>query len=107
MAAAVQACAKTGSGLSRDEAHLCAQLCEASKEVCRMSTKRLVGKAADRPLLQSCSADGTPMQVSTRVRQALPGGRVHQRAGKAGYEFLVASQFTRLIEGPGQSTTSV
>jgi hypothetical protein len=99
-------CAKAGHGLSRSEAHLSDKVCEVAKEVCRQSTARLVASCRHEPCLQSCACDGTPIQVSLQMQQHLPSGRLITRGGKASYEFLVASQFTRWVDAAGEAKTS-
>ena len=87
--------ARPTDALSRQDIRSMDQLCEVGKEVCRLSTGRLIGSAQDDPLMQSCSADGTPVTVSMAAAVNLPSGRVVRRFGKSSHEFLVSAQFTR------------
>lgn len=103
--ARIRKIAKAGHSLDRDEVREAHRVAEVSKAVCRQSCTRLVTQSAGRPLLQSCSGDGTPIQISTQCQQSLPNGRVIKRAGKCAHEFLIAFCFIRCIQLSGLAET--
>jgi len=107
MSEPISLCAKAGGALSRDQARLCDQVCEAAKEVCKQTTANLVASCEHEPCLQSCACDGTPIQVSLEMQAHLPNGRLIKRGGKASHEFLVASQFTRFVNAKGEALTAL
>ena len=87
MAELIQQMSKASHALSPAETSRCHAVCEVAKEVSRRSIVRLVSAANHRPCLQSCGADGTPIQVSLAMQLHLPSGRLVRRAGKASHEF--------------------
>jgi hypothetical protein len=100
-------CATASGPLDDAAKSACARMCEISKQTCRDGRDRLVTECSDAPCLQSCSADGTPIQVSHTIRTELPSGRVVTRAGKAAPEFLMAAEFTRAVDATDAVVTNV
>eukprot|EP00974_Lingulodinium_polyedra_P000472 47155-Lingulodinium_polyedra.AAC.1 len=64
--------------LTREGAREVAAACEAGKKVMQAKFRAVANEAQNRPLLQSHSCDGTPMNTKRRVSKQLPGGaKVH------------------------------
>jgi hypothetical protein len=103
----IQHYAKASASLSREEVRQVQRICEISKQVSKDSIARCIDASEHRPILHSCSADGTPIQVSLEVQQHLPNGRIIRRAGKAAHEFLVGNQFARYLDEYGKAHTSI
>ena len=98
----ISQCARASHTMSKQETQSCHSCCEVAKDVGKRKVARLVASCDHTPCLQSCAADGTPIQVSVAAQTHLPTGRVIRRAGKASHEFLRASQFVRCLdERPG------
>ena len=62
--------------------------CEVGKAVLRVAAAELVAAAHGAPILNSKSADGTPINVAVRYASVLPSGARVRRYGRAGEEFL-------------------
>ena len=103
----VRRLAAHAGALRRDEARDLEKACEVVKAVSKEALVELVASAGPVPMLQSCSADGTPMLVSHQLALQLPSGQVVRRGGKASLELLMAVQFTRLTRGNGATETVV
>lgn len=101
----ISKCAKAGGSLTKDELRSCNRVAEIMKEVCRQSTARLVAASQGAPVMQSCAADGTPIQVSVQCQQSLPSGRAVKIAGKCAHEFLIANSFVRMHTETGDAKT--
>ena len=56
--------------------------CEAAKETLLRGATRLVAESANRPMLASKSADGTPITVVHRMNITQPGGQKVHSSGK-------------------------
>jgi hypothetical protein len=98
--------ARPTPSLSRSEARELDHMAEVIKLVGQDCRKRLIADAVGQPCLQSCSADGTPVQVSEQAAAALPSGRLVRRYGKAAHEFLVMSEFVRRSLADGSVPTT-
>ena len=98
---------RASASLSREETRAMQQVCEVSKQVSKHSVSKLIQASDHRPCLQSCSADGTPIQVSVEVQKFLPtNGRIIRRSGKAAHEFLISVQFVRYVSELGDIRTA-
>ena len=92
--------------LHTKDARDAARACEVGKAVLRVAVAELVAAAQGAPILNSKSADGTPINVVVRYKSALPSGAKVKRYGRAGEEFLVKNQFLR-VDLPGKTVTRV
>ena len=59
--------ANTKRALDRDDVRDCKRVTEITKEVCKRDVNIFVAGTGDSVMLQSCSADGTPVQVSPSI----------------------------------------
>ena len=75
--------------LHMQDARDAARACEVGKAVLRVAAAELVAAAHGAPILNSKSADGTPINVVVRYKSVLPSGAKVRRYGRAGEEFLV------------------
>ncbi|CAK0861146.1 unnamed protein product [Prorocentrum cordatum] len=98
--------AKASHSLNRDEITQVQTVCEVAKEVCRRAVAAVVRDAEHGACLQSCSSDGTPIQVSQRVSARLPSGKVVKRFGRSSHEFLVGVQLVRHVAPSGELRTA-
>lgn len=105
MADLILGCARASHALSRDEIGQCHALAEVAKEVCKQSAAKFVAASQHAPMLQSCSCDGTPIQVSIAAQASLPNGRVIRRHGKSASEFLISHSFLRSHNESGDAST--
>ena len=87
-------CATTKT-LNVQDTRDCDKFAECVKIMLRQSAESFVQNAAGAPLLTSKSADGTPLKVVVNHKTTLPSGRVVERGGKTGREFLLKNQFLR------------
>jgi hypothetical protein len=105
VASLIQGFARPLTTLENPERAKAEKAAEVFKHTCREAANRLVADASHGPILQSCSADGTPIEVSQRAAAVLPSGRIVRRSGKASHEFLVAVQFNRFSDSDGSWPT--
>ena len=80
------------------------KLAEVCKEALREARLQLIRQNPTRPIMQSDSCDGTPMNVSVQVAAQLHD-TVIRRKGKSSHEFLVASEFVRVKNIVGETST--
>ena len=92
--------------LAKQDMRDAARACEVGKAVLRVAAAELVAAAHGAPILNSKSADGTPINVAVRYASVLPSGARVRRYGRAGEEFLVKNQFLR-VHLPGTTMTRV
>lgn len=85
---------KASGALSVHDTRETMRICEIATFVMIQATARLVTAVDHEPLMQSCSADGTPIQVGNQVQAHLPNNQLIGRGGHTSHEFLVANQFT-------------
>ena len=98
---------KSASSLSRTELDLLSVQIEIAKEVLDCAASELVHNCKGLPLLNSRSADGTPIATRFHAFHKLPNGRRVQRSGRASHEFLVKNQFVRGYDRHGTCLTAV
>lgn len=97
-------CHASGS-FSKSDMRAAGRLCESGKEVLRNAAFEFLRDASGAAVLNSKSADGTPISVVVRSRRALPSGDVVARSGRQSSEFLIKNQFLRAFV-PGQGCTT-
>ena len=76
-------------------------VCEAGKKVLEARYTEVVQEAQGRPLLQSHSVVGTPMNTKRRSLQTLPNGFKVKCSGRQASDFLVALRMVRSLETSG------
>ena len=86
---------RASAALSRGGIRAVQRVCEIGKEVLRTAFADLVSEAQGAPLLNSKSADGTPISFVLRTQRTLPSGSPLRRSGRQSAEFLVKNQFIR------------
>ena len=88
--------------LTREEASVCAKLCEVGKAYLWAKARSLVAKAAGKAVLYSYSSDGTPLLAQSTTVASLDDGR--RRVRKAGHavEFLMEKAFLTTKTHTGQ-----
>ena len=94
--AVLKVCRST-TALNDGGARELAQVSHILKDVLATSARDMVEHASGAPLLNSRSADGTPMRVVHRYRFQSAGSSKKQveRTGRSGHEFLLQNQFLR------------
>lgn len=105
--AIVESLARSSGALSPGDIRQMFRVCEAGKETLATAALRLVSRAQGAPMLNSKSADGTPITVVSRTQEALPSGKKVHRAGRTCEEFLVKNQFLRTVLPTGECFSKV
>ncbi len=102
----LQRLSKASGQLSKPDVRALERVCEIGKVVLQHAAQELVSSAANCPMLNSKSADGTPISVVLRHRRQLPSGAIVERSGRECKDFLIKNQFLRAYL-PGGYTTRV
>jgi len=103
----IRSLAAASHSLDRDEARQVHRLCEIAKQALKDINDRFVASAEHTPILQTCSGDGTPIQVSEQATICLQQGHIQRRHGKTSHEFLVCVMFNRYLCPEGKAKTSI
>ena len=99
--------ARASSSLSFPDRKRCDKLCEVGKASLKQLRSCIIASSDDDPIMQNCSADGTPISVSHSVLASIPHHPVVKRSGRKCSEFLTSCEFTRSISSDGGVQTVV
>jgi hypothetical protein len=101
----IESLAKASAALTTEDMRRLQAVCEAGESTLQSMAAQLVAIAAGSPILNSKTADGTPITVVTRTEHQLPSGQRVIRSGRHCEEYLLKNQFLRTVLPSGQVYT--